>query len=515
MKRSIITVVVGFIIGLLIGLVIQHQVEQSQPEEHQAALAEQAVSFVPAGWIIDCVDAHKPASPKVVRQFCAGAVFNAITSTPTDVDPESTPGSTSTPIPTNTARPTFTPTKTPTTDVDASPTPDDEPQPTPNGEEVNCDVKTNTSGIAFRTEHATSAALIDRLTLGQSMKVFNFFDAGSGTVWAQSYDPVYTVGWFMIRSEGVWWINLVEQDGICDNVPGWNDTWKPGVVAFNRAGIHGLGGFLNSYAVLAEIEHFSVLKVTDDAYFVFSEARKLNKGLITVHRNIHLLDVGLRNCPIGYGMGGADQARALARSWFDLVWRTWEARNLTGKGLVTYGEIQNECGWPGAEYENAYWLEILRLANEKGICLALYSDSYGTPEIDQFVSRRPVFDQILKEPCAAGRFHVISLHTYGRVDSGLWIFFRWTLFRDALRAINPKYDKLQFIFTEQGVSNAAGNNDGRGSADCGRAALETQQATAAYQDHPEVVGFALYSFGSGTEWLDLTPCLPQIAASLH
>jgi hypothetical protein len=178
---------------------------------------------------------------------------------------------------------------------------------------------------------------------------------------------------------------------------------------------------------------------------------------------------------------------------------------------VDYYEYRNECGFQGV-WEVAFDREMIRLANRRGVCLALFSDAYGTPEIGQFVRRRPVLDSVLAAECRPGRHHVVSLHTYGNVHSGPWIFGRWLLFRAAL---GKRYDAIQYIFTEFGVTNAAGNNDGRGVADCGVATRETLEAIVEYKKHREVLGFALFSVGGSTEWLDLTPCLPQMAEALR
>jgi hypothetical protein len=288
------------------------------------------------------------------------------------------------------------------------------------------------------------------------------------------------------------------------------------MVAHGTAGIHVLGGFASVYTILSEVEHFAVLKSTDDSAFLFSEARKINPRLLTIHRNIHLVSYGLKNCPDGYGLGTVTQARALADSWFQTQINTWEARNLLTPGLVTWYEAANECGAQPSDWENAFWIRILDLADSRGLCMSVFSDSYGTPEVDQFVARSLIFDRILSGPrCKNGERHIISLHVYGNTASGPWIWGRWLLFRDALLAIDPKYAGLRFAFTEFGVTNAQNQNDGRGSADCGRAAQETADAVKAYRAHPEIVGFMLYSFGSGTEWLDLQPCVSQIAAVLQ
>ena len=431
----------------------------------------------------------------------------------------STPSATPTnrPTATRTATPTVTRTPSATGTDDAPPQETLDPnEPTPEPGDKECAVKVTVSdGLIVRSGPARSNTRVGSVPYASYLKI-DAFAAGSydskPELWARIYD-----GWVVIRYDNVWWIGgITGLTEMCLDVQGWpSELQPPADMVSNPAGIHVLGGFSNTALILSEIEHFNLLKVTDDASYLINTAKVLKPGIITIHRNIHLLDVGLRNCPTGYGAGGAAQARAVADSWFALVYRTLEARNLTGRYAAGWEEITNECGYPGAEWENAFWLRILELAKTKQMCIALYSDSFGTPEIDQFVARKPVLDKILSETCQSGKYHIISLHTYGRPDSGMWIFFRWLLFRDALRKIDPKYDWLQFAMTEQGITNNSGNNDGRGSADCGVAAKETVAAVNIYRNHPEILGFALYSFGGGTEWLNLEGCIDEIARALQ
>jgi len=374
--------------------------------------------------------------------------------------------------------------------------------PTPLPPPTGCEVFNPGGGnINVRTGPGTSYAVLYQLKSGESGLAVRVQIIGADE-WAYfsklSVSGQNVYGYAALKLNGA---AIARLRGNCASVP-------RRIAVGNTAGLHTLGFSVNTYAVLSVATDFGFLKLTDDAYALATEARKLNPDILIVHRNIFLMDVGRRDCPTGYGMGNEATARSNAQAWFSLQYRTLQARNLLGQGVIDWHELQNECGYPGATYENAYWLEMLRLAKEKGLCLAVYSDSYGTPEIDQFVSRRPVFDRILSDECQPGRHHIVSLHTYGNVASGEWIFGRWLKFRAAL---GSQYDELQYVFTEFGVTNAAGNNDGRGSPDCGMAAHETLAAVAEYKKHPEVLGFALFSVGPGSEWVDLTSCLLQIA----
>jgi hypothetical protein len=253
---------------------------------------------------------------------------------------------------------------------------------------------------------------------------------------------------------------------------------------------------------------FGVQKGTDGAEALMIELKRQFPSTITVWRNLSLVDLGRWDCPPDWGQGNPV---ASARRWWQAQYTTWRARGLLQAGAIDYYEYRNECGFIGS-WDIAFDREMVRLATQASVCLALFSDSYGTPEPYQFATRRPVFDAVLSAQCQPGKYHVVSLHTYGKVQTGQWLFGRWLMFRAAL---GSNYNALRYLFTEFGVTNAQGNNDGRGTPNCNVATQETLEALIEYKKHPEVLGFALFSVGSGTEWIDLTPCLPQMARALR
>ncbi|MFA5377880.1 MAG: hypothetical protein WC455_19170, partial [Dehalococcoidia bacterium] len=372
---------------------------------------------------------------------------------------------------------------------------------------VGCTVKNGTTGnLNTRSGPGLNYAVIGTLRPGETGQAIQTYSNGE-EVWINfsrlSSGGQNVFSWVarFIPAQG----NLASLVGDCSGLPVVVGSTTP-------FGIHVLGGFQNSGEILRWIEHFGVLKITDDSWYLATEARKINPDIFIVQRNIHLVDVGRRDCPWDWATGDPVMS---ARNWYSLQYRTWQARGLIGQNSpISRFEYRNECSHAHS-WEVAFDREIIRLANADHLCLAVFSHGYGNPEIEEFVELSPVLDDILKTECRPGERHVVALHTYGRPDSGLWIFFRWTLFRDALHAINPKYDAIQYVFSEQGVTNSAGQIDGRGSADCPRAAIETRQAVDAYKPHSEVIGFALFSVGGSTEWLDLTGCLGQIAAALQ
>jgi SH3-like domain-containing protein len=371
---------------------------------------------------------------------------------------------------------------------------------------VGCTVKNGTSGnLNTRSGPGLNYAVIGTLRPGDTGQAIQTYSNGE-EVWinfsrlSDGGSNVFSWVARFIPAQGA----LASLVGPCDGLPE--------MVAHGTAGIHVLGGFQKTWDILADIDHFSLLKITDDSLFLATEAKKINPSLVVIQRNIHLVGLGLRNCPDSWATG---DPIAVARNWWAVQMETWGARGLLGANSpIDFFEERNECIW-AEQWEVAYQKEIIRLANQSHVCLALFSYFYGYPEPEQFAQLTPILDAVLATECQPGKHHVLAVHTYGNVSSGKYIWGRWDMLRQTVIAIDPRYAGLRWAMTEFGLTSAQGTNDGRGSPDCGRAALETRQAVDEYKKHPEVLGFGIYSFGGNTEWIDFTECLPMIAAALQ
>ncbi len=171
------------------------------------AIAASDLPKIPAGWVVDCVDAHNPANVVVVRQFCKPGVWNtpAITPSPTvDLDPTVTPIPTNTPrtptttyTPTQTLGPTLTPTrrptKKPTATRTATPTAtgtDDAPpqetldpnEPTPpDGPEKQCLTRNLSNGpFNIRADHVNDATIVGQVPNAEYAAVDRIFVISTG-----------------------------------------------------------------------------------------------------------------------------------------------------------------------------------------------------------------------------------------------------------------------------------------------------------------------------------------------
>jgi hypothetical protein len=167
-------------------------------------------------------------------------------------------------------------------------------------------------------------------------------------------------------------------------------------------------------------------------------------------------------------------------------------------GVADYLELVNECGTPASAWETAFWLRALENANLAGVCLALFSDSYGTPEILQFQFRAAILDQVLAQPCGPGRYHAMALHSYEGASSGEWKFGRWRLF---LAALGEKYRAVPILFTEYAY------NTGNPPVDCGALWADWTQAARVLEADPQIWGAEYFNVSPVGQWADVSKCL--------
>jgi len=409
--------------------------------------------------------------------------------------PSSTPGTvpSATPPATNTPRPSATP-------GNPTPTPDTEPQPTPEGDaEKTCLLRTRNVRINERTEPRVSAprTATSPIDTYSTIKIYEVVEA-DGYLWARN---VY--GWFVIRQGGDWWVDTIEATVGCEDVPGWpQDLAPPPPIARNPRGLH-LIFSANKDVVGGALPTLGTLKATDGAEWALSMAKDYDPRITTVYRAIYT-SWGRLDCPPDWGAGDPVVA---ADRWYDMLLDVWTSRGT--REYTDYYEYRNECLFVG-DWEIAFDRRMVERASASGVCLLLFSDGPGNPEVYQFAQRRPVLDAVLDHPCDRDRLHAVALHNYYGRESGDWLFGRWQMFRAAL---GPKYDSILYWFTEQGMPDQTGKVDGRGTADCAAARAEMAAVDAVYRAAPEVGGYHVYSVGHSTEWMDLTPCLVRSISS--
>jgi len=282
--------------------------------------------------------------------------------------------------------------------------------------------------------------------------------------------------------------------GIEDVTPAQNN------LPANKRGVHLLTG-ANCGLLLTHIADYGNTKGISGNEDCIKLVHAVAPDVLLVWRNWVRLGYGYGDGPPQWGQGNP---RVVADQWWVQEYATWEKLGLLG--VVDYFEYRNELSFEG-EWEIAFDLRIIEHANTAGVCLAMFSDGYGNPTLIQFDQRTPVLDAMLAQECQPGRHHVIAAHSYSRYDSGPWLFDRWLLQRDYWRGLHgPKYDAIQWLFTEFGLRDTNGEYDGRGVADCVSARTELSIIDAKFAAHEEVIGYQIFGYGSLPPWYDWSAC---------
>ena len=374
------------------------------------------------------------------------------------------------PPPTNTPTPVITATPSPT----PSATPPIDPTP-----ETACYGVTTS---ALNVRDIPEGAKIGAVSVGARLPIIAQAEASDGAIWFRHYGlGGSTLGW----SHG----DYIELEPGC-NIP---PLVKRGVHLYTGASCDLLLAHITDYGVVKGISG------NEDCM------KRLPPWVFTVWRNIVRTGYGYGDGPPQWGQGNPV---TVARQWWGQEYATWERLGLVG--VVDVFEITNELSYAG-DWENEFYIESMRLANESGVCLGVFSDGYGNPTLVQFAERAPALDYMLAHECGPGRHHVISAHSYSRYDSGPWLFDRWQLQRDYWRGLyGDKYDAITWLFTEFGLPDTdppPNNYDGRGVANCAQAWAEIPVIDAAFDAHDEVAGYTIFGFGNLPPWFDWSACV--------
>ncbi len=453
---------------------------------------------------------HNPQSPDwrvvgVVVEDGAGARYTLPLAGLDAPVPTATPPPTNTPRPAPTTTSTPTMTREPALTATTSPTatrapgfltptqeitvlPPLTPRPTTVPDEALCMAGVRTSALNIRAGHSTAATVVGRLAQGERVPVDALFVRyPEGSVNREEWGRVPGRGWIALWHGGSQ-LAVLDDSLACWEVPIQYASAKP-------AEPFGLHLIHSARAEVLTVPRLGLLKGTDGTEGIIRAAKKQRPGLLTLWRNLST-GAGWRDCPAGWGQG---DARAVATEWWGAQVATWRARGLLG--YVDYFEVVNECGAPYWRWENAFWLRALELASAARVCLAVFSDAYGTPELITWNARRPILDTMLSTECMPGRRHALSLHSYEGAESGDWKFGRWRLI---MTLLGEEYRAIPIIFTEYGYAT------GDAPADCPRFWADWLLAEAQYANDPQIWGVAHFSVGASGVWTDVGACLGQM-----
>jgi hypothetical protein len=244
------------------------------------------------------------------------------------------------------------------------------------------------------------------------------------------------------------------------------------------------------------------LKGTSGTEDILREVAAISPNTVIVYRSL-LTPQGMRDCP-----DIASDPAAAAQTWMAGQEQFWQ------DVPADYYEIINECQAP-MDWMVEFSIEAMRIANQRGRCLLLFSFGPGNPEIDEFAQLVSVYEYALENPCQPGRYHGIALHAYG-VDtttlvseSGIYLGLRHRLFYERILNSLPDAIQIPVYLTE------VGSGDGHTPFSCEDTRRDVMQYTQQLEYDPYIRGFHLWNFGpSRPGGVDITPCLPIIGDAL-
>jgi hypothetical protein len=243
------------------------------------------------------------------------------------------------------------------------------------------------------------------------------------------------------------------------------------------------------------------LKGTSGTEEILNEVAIASPETVIIYRALDNL-WGRADCP-----NEGNDPTIEAQRWFTGLLGEWLQVN------ADYYELMNEClinpGWlvPFA-------IESMRLANEQGVCLLLFSFPPGHPDPGMYSQLLPVYQYAMQNPCRSGRLHGIALHEYGYEptrlvsESGTQFGFRHQILSAEILSRQPDAVYVPVYITE------AGPGDGRTEFSCEDVTRDALQYSYLLEQDRYVRGFDLWNIGQQGDWVDFSACLPMIGDAL-
>ena len=246
------------------------------------------------------------------------------------------------------------------------------------------------------------------------------------------------------------------------------------------------------------------LKGLNGSEETLTKAKAISPETVLVYRSLLSAD-GMGDCPADIRL--RPDPAATARRWMDGLKPYWDQVD------ADYYELMNEC--PATlQWIAEFSIEAMKIANEEGRCLLLFSFPGGNPDMQVFNDLLPAYKYAVENPCAPGRTHGIALHAYSLQDtrltseSDVWIALRHRVLHERLLLSLPEAASLPVYITEMGIGG------GTFLPPCEWIVRDALQYTYQLEEDPYVKGFHLWNVGSGAQWYDITPCLPDLTDAL-
>jgi hypothetical protein len=342
-----------------------------------------------------------------------------------------------------------------------------------------------------------AAALIRSAAQREKLAVSQIITDSAGNQWANTPD-----GWLTLKVGGV---KTAQLNGLrsCEILQGDDPNTT-------LLGLHILNDTSHD-AVLTLVQRMvdaghplGTLKGLNGTEDLLNEAKRISPQTVIIYRSIINPD-GVGDCP-GDTRDQPDPA-ATAQRWLAGLKPYWDLVN------ADYYEVWSECGAP-LNWIASFSIEAMKIANEQGRCLLLFSFPGGNPDMQVFNELLPAYQYAVEHPCQPGRTHGIALHAFSLQDdqlvseSDVWIALRHRILYQRLLLVLPEAATLPVYLTQVGIGGATI------MPPCDTIIRDALQYTYELEEDPYVKGFNLWNVGSGEQWYDITPCLPALGDAL-
>ncbi|MBN1678967.1 MAG: hypothetical protein JW966_01660 [Anaerolineae bacterium] len=253
------------------------------------------------------------------------------------------------------------------------------------------------------------------------------------------------------------------------------------------------------------------IKGLNGAEDLLNQVELISPETVTVYRSLYTVDdAGLwvvGDCPDPSG-----PAASVARAWFTRQEPFWSQVN------ADYFEYMNECGGPSLQWIVDFSIESMKIANEQGRCLLLFSFPGGNPEPDEYDVTLPAYRFALENPCQPGRYHGVAMHAYSMQDdllvsdSGDYLGYRHRQYYARILPQLPEAGRLPVYITEAGQGGGTFMLWEKWS--CEDITRDVIQYTTGLQQDSYVKGFHLWNIGEGDIWVDYSSCLGMFGDAL-
>ena len=354
------------------------------------------------------------------------------------------------------------------------------------------------AGVSLYSAADAASAVVGSARAREQLTVVALANDAAGNSWAQTER-----GWLPLMLNGVLYAQL-DSMRACEILKGTTPNTT-------LVGLHLLNG-TSSEEVLALVQRMvdagtpiGTVKGLNGAEQLLTQIKQISPQTVTVFRSL-LTSEGMRDCPAEPGQYG-DDPEGTARSWMRSVGGYWDMVE------ADYYEVVNECP-VDLEWLSRFSIEAMKIAAEQGRCLLLFSFPGGNPTVSDFLKVLPAYEYAVQNPCAEGRTHGIALHAYSTQDGVLvsesdkWVALRHRIFEEELRQRLPEAVDLPVYITE------LGQGGGMAIPSCEGLIRDALQYAYQLEEDPYVKGFHLWSVGTGTGWVDITPCLPALGDAL-